>query len=313
MTKSHRSFILFIMLSIEYRYFYQSAVDSSIRKASQNLNINSSAIVRQIQKLEDRLETKLFIRNARGLELTSEGKLLFDHLSIQNEVNTNFLSDLKQNKTGTTGEINIATGETFAVQFLSPIISKFRKIYPDVKIKISSRQPDTIIDNLITNKTDFGISFAKDLPKTLKSLFVCNFPMGILCSANHILANKSEVLLDDCLKFPLIFHPGTVTFWNSIQREIGEKLYSINPNLISNSFAFIKNYLIEDQNYITFFTSVGSVREIQSKQLVFKTVNHKLFLNNKVGIIVSKKSKLNKFTFDFIDLVKKEFETSVDC
>ena len=301
------------MLSIEYRYFYQSAVDSSIRKASQNLNINSSAIVRQIQKLEDRLETKLFIRNARGLELTSEGKLLFDHLSIQNEVNTNFLSDLKQNKTGTTGEINIATGETFAVQFLSPIISKFRKIYPDVKIKISSRQPDTIIDNLITNKTDFGISFAKDLPKTLKSLFVCNFPMGILCSPNHILANKSEILLDDCLKFPLIFHPGTVTFWNSIQREIGEKLYSINPNLISNSFAFIKNYLIEDQNYLTFFTSVGSVREIQSKQLVFKTVNHKLFLNNKVGIIVSKKSKFNKFTLDFIDLVKKEFETSVEC
>ncbi len=301
------------MLSIEYRYFYQSALDSSIRKASQNLNINSSAIVRQIQKLEDRLQTKLFIRNARGLELTSEGKLLFDHLSIQNEINTNFLSDLKQNKTGTTGEINISTGETFAVQFLSPIISKFRKIYPDVKIKISSRQPDTIIDNLITNKTDFGISFAKDLPKTLKSLFVCNFPMGILCSPNHILANKSEILLDDCLKFPLIFHPGTVTFWNSIQREIGEKLYSINPNLISNSFAFIKNYLIEDENYLTFFTSVGSVREIQSKQLVFKTVNHKLFLNNKVGIIVSKNRKFKKFTIDFIDLVKKEFATSVEC
>jgi len=301
------------MLSIEYRYFYQSALDSSIRKASQNLNINSSAIVRQIQKLEDRLQTKLFIRNARGLELTNEGKLLFDHLSIQNEVNTNFLSNLKQNKTGTTGEINISTGETFAVQFLSPIISKFRKIYPDVKIKISSRQPDTIIDNLITNKTDFGISFAKDLPKTLKSLFVCNFPMGILCSPNHILANKSEILLDDCLKFPLIFHPGTVTFWNSIQREIGEKLYSINPNLISNSFAFIKNYLIEDENYLTFFTSVGSVREIHSKQLVFKTVNHKLFLNNKVGIIVSKNSKFKKFTLDFIDLVKKEFATSVEC
>ena len=110
------------MLSIEYRYFYQSALDSSIRKASQNLNINSSAIVRQIQKLEDRLQTKLFIRNARGLELTNEGKLLFDHLKVQNETNQNFLSDLKQNKTTTSGEINISTGETFAVQFLSPII-----------------------------------------------------------------------------------------------------------------------------------------------------------------------------------------------
>ena len=303
------------MLSIEYRYFYQSALDSSIRKASQNLNINSSAIVRQIQKLEDRLQTKLFIRNARGLELTEEGKLLFDHLSIQNETNQNFLSNLKQNKTSTSGEINISTGETFAVQFLSPIISNFRKMYPDVKIKISSRQPETIIDNLITNKTDFGISFAKNLPSTLKSIHVCNFPMGMLCSPEHILAHKTEITLEDCLKFPLIFHPGTVTFWNSIQREVGEKLFSINPNLISNSVAFIKNYLMEDVNYLTFFTSVGSIKEIESNHLIFKKINHKLFLNNKVGIIVSKKNRQKKYTEEFIDLVKKAFQNSpaADC
>ncbi len=298
------------MLSIEYRYFYQSALDSSIRKASQNLNINSSAIVRQIQKLEDRLQTKLFIRNARGLELTEEGKLLFDHLDKQNEINHNFLANLKNNKKTTTGEINISTGETFAVQFLSPIISKFRLKYPDVKIKISSRQPETIIDNLITNKTDFGISFAKNLPSTLKTIYVSNFPMGVLCSPDHLLANHTEISLENCLKFPLIFHPGTVTFWNSIQREVGEKLFSINANLISNSFNFIKNYLIDDHNYLTFFTSVGSVREIESKKLVFKEINHKLFLNNKVGIIVSKKIRLKKYTEDFIDLVITEFEKS---
>ncbi len=298
------------MHSIEYRYFYQSALDSSIRKASQTLNINSSAIVRQIQKLEDKLQTKLFIRNARGLDLTNEGKLLFDHLAVQNEINQNFLSDLKQNKSSTKGEINISTGETFAVQFLSPIISKFRKKYPDVKIKISSRQPEAIIDNLITNKTDFGISFAKNIPKTLKAVYLCNFPMGELCSPTHPLANKSEILLEDCLKFPLIFHPGTVTFWNSIQREVGEKLFSINPNLISNSFAFIKNYLIDDNNSLTFFTSVGSVKEIESKKLIFKKINHKLFLNNKVGILVSKKNKLNNYTKDFIEYVITEFENS---
>ena len=298
------------MHSIEYRYFYQSALDSSIRKASQTLNINSSAIVRQIQKLEDKLQTKLFIRNARGLDLTNEGKLLFDHLAVQNEINQNFLSDLKQNKSSTKGEINISTGETFAVQFLSPIISKFRKKYPDVKIKISSRQPEAIIDNLITNKTDFGISFAKNIPKTLKAVYLCNFPMGVLCSPTHLLANKSEILLEDCLKFPLIFHPGTVTFWNSIQREVGEKLFSINPNLISNSFAFIKNYLIDDNNSLTFFTSVGSVKEIESKKLIFKKINHKLFLNNKVGILVSKKNKSNNYTKHFIEYVITEFENS---
>ena len=48
------------MLSIEYRYFYQSALDKSFRKAAENLNINSSAVVRQIHKLEDNLQLKLF-------------------------------------------------------------------------------------------------------------------------------------------------------------------------------------------------------------------------------------------------------------
>jgi Transcriptional regulator len=84
------------MHSIEYRYFYQSALDLSIRKASNNLNINSSAIVRQVQKLEERLEVKLFIRNSKGLEMTEEGKALFEHLSEQNERNSDFLSDLKK-------------------------------------------------------------------------------------------------------------------------------------------------------------------------------------------------------------------------
>ena len=79
------------MLSLDYRYFYQAATDLSIRQASNNLNINSSAIVRQIQKLEDKLNTILFLRNSKGLQLTHEGKLIFDHLSLQIEQNITFL------------------------------------------------------------------------------------------------------------------------------------------------------------------------------------------------------------------------------
>mgnify|MGYP003305905907 CR=1 FL=1 len=62
------------MLSIEYRYFFQSALDSSIRKASQNLNINSSAIVRQIQKLEDELGVQIFNRTKKPVTLTKVGE-----------------------------------------------------------------------------------------------------------------------------------------------------------------------------------------------------------------------------------------------
>ena len=65
------------MFSIEYRYFLQAAKDLSLRRASSNLNVNSSAVVRQIKKLEFNLDCKLFLRNSRGLSLTNEGSLLY--------------------------------------------------------------------------------------------------------------------------------------------------------------------------------------------------------------------------------------------
>jgi len=296
------------MHSIEYRYFYQSAIDLSIRKASSNLNINSSAIVRQIQKLEDNLQVKLFNRNSKGLELTDEGISLFQHLSQQNKNNKIFMSELKSKQSITVGEIKISTGETFAVHFLAPIIFKFRFKYPDVKIKALSKKPENILDDLITNKSDFGISFTRDLPKTLKIITEYSFPMGIMCSPHHKLANKEEIFLNDCLDFPMLFHPGTLTFWNKIQREVGIKLYSINPNLIANSLAFIKNYLLEDPSCLTFFTNIGAIKEINNKELIFRKVNHKLFLNNQVGIIMSKNAKPKPYTDYFVSLVKEELK-----
>ena len=68
------------MFAIEYKYFLQAAKNLSIRRASVTLNVNSSAVVRQVKKLEYNLNTKLFLRNSRGLVLTSQGKILFEFL-----------------------------------------------------------------------------------------------------------------------------------------------------------------------------------------------------------------------------------------
>lgn len=297
------------MLSLDYRYFYQAATDLSIRQASNNLNINSSAIVRQIQKLEDKLNTKLFLRNSKGLQLTHEGKLIFDHLSLQIKQNNTFLDKLKSNQSKQLGTIKISTVETLAVHFLASIIVKFRLKYPDICIQVISKKPGSILDDLISKRTDFGISFTKEIPRSLKILFHQNFPIGIMCSPQHILANKEEILLNDCLKFPLLFHPGTTFFWTKIQRELGIPASDLNPQLVANSFAFIKNYLMEDNSYISFFTKLGAIKEIHNKQLIYRNVKHKLFLNNKIGIIIAKNIKLNRYTEFFIKLIQDDLET----
>jgi len=297
------------VFSLEYRYFYQSALDKSFRKAGENLNINSSALVRQIYKLENRLNIKLFNRSSKGLELTPQGNLLFKYVSENIHKNEVFLENIYQSEDALQTHITISTVETIAIYFLSEVINNFQKRNKYSSFEINAKKPDSIIDDLILNKSEIGITFTKEIPKTLEAVFEKNFPLGILCSPKHELIEKDEITIIDCLTYPLVFHPGTLTVWKTIQREMGYSSHYIKPTIISNSYAFIKSYLKKNTQALFFSTKLGALLELNEKTLVHKTVNNKTFLSNNIGIITNKNHLQNKKTEVFINELIKFFTT----
>ena len=64
-----------------YRIFYTVANTGNISKAAKELYISQPAISKSIQKLEESVGCKLFSRSSRGVVLTDEGKLLYEHVS----------------------------------------------------------------------------------------------------------------------------------------------------------------------------------------------------------------------------------------
>ena len=297
------------MFSLEYRYFYQSALDKSFRKAGENLNINSSALVRQIYKLEDRLNLKLFNRSSKGLELTAQGNLLYNYVAESIEKNEKFLQNIYQSDENFETHITISTVETIAIYFLSTVIKNFQQQNKFTTFEINAKKPDSIIDDLILDKSNIGITFAKDIPKSLEILFEKNFPLGILCSPNHELTKKNKISILDCLTYPLVFHPGTLTVWKKIQREMGYSSHYIKPKIISNSYAFIKSYLKKNTQALFFSTKLGALLEISEKSLIHKSVDNKTFLSNNIGIIVNKSFLQNKKTELFIENLINFFKT----
>ena len=289
------------MFSLEYRYFHQSAIDKSFRKAGENLNINSSALVRQIYKLESRLNLKLFIRSSRGLELTPQGNILFEYVSNQIEKNENFLSNIHQVEGNLEKTITISTVETMAIYFLSKVVNEFQDQYKYIKFNINTKKPDSILDDLILNKSDIGITFTKEQPKTLKIIYERKVPLGILCSPKHYLASKENIKISECLIYPLVFHLGTLTIWKKLQREMGFSSKHIKPIIISNSYAFIKSYLKENEQALFFSSKLGALLEIKEGSLIYKNVNNKTFTNNHLGILVNKNNLQDKITEIFIN------------
>ena len=63
----------------QYKIFYEVAKAGNISKAAKELYISQPAISKAISKLEDSLNVTLFTRSSRGVHMTPEGELLFQH------------------------------------------------------------------------------------------------------------------------------------------------------------------------------------------------------------------------------------------
>lgn len=140
-----------------YKIFYTVAKCGSMSKAAEELFISQPAVSQAIKQLEKLLDTPLFTRTHRGMELSKQGgKLIFPYVEegvkLLNSVEEK-LSVLKENATGT---LRIGASETIFQYFLSEKIVAYNKKYPQVKIELISDVSPKIIQLMKTDGCDIG-------------------------------------------------------------------------------------------------------------------------------------------------------------
>ena len=64
-----------------YQIFNKVAETGNISAAARELFISQPAVSKSIQKLENGLGCRLFLRSTRGVTLTEEGLLLYEHVA----------------------------------------------------------------------------------------------------------------------------------------------------------------------------------------------------------------------------------------
>jgi len=293
------------MLSIEYRYFLQSAKDLSIRRASLYLNVNSSAVVRQIKKLEYKLNTSLFMRNSRGLTLTNQGKILFDFLISQEEIFLDFSDRFDIEKGKIKGTYRIGMMESIGTNTISPLLKVFQSKYPDIKFDIYAKKPEKILDELINQKLDIGITFSQFLPKSIRKLSERQIPIGIVTSLNHPLQSKGKLVIEDIRKYPIVMHTGALTFFRQAKKDIGLDIDFLDLSITSNSLNFIKKSLMNNENLVSL--SLAASQELDAKFLLFREIENEITKKTQIGILCLASKKFTESENFFNQLLIDEF------
>ena len=136
----------------QYKIFYEVAKAGNISKAAKELYISQPAISKAISKLEDSLSTVLFTRNSRGVQLTEEGQILFEHTSSAFEQLNAGELELKRVREFNMGQIRIGVSNTLCRFIMVSYLKNFIEQYPHIKISIDSQSTTHTLDMLEQQK-----------------------------------------------------------------------------------------------------------------------------------------------------------------
>ncbi|HEX8601039.1 MAG TPA: LysR family transcriptional regulator, partial [Pseudoduganella sp.] len=118
------------------RGFVAAARRLSITAAAQDLCLTQSAVSRQIQALEERLGTPLFVRGNRSIALTDAGQQLFDLASPWLDRLAELAGSLRHDETARPVTISASIG--VAALWILPRLGAFQAAHPDVDIRMAT-------------------------------------------------------------------------------------------------------------------------------------------------------------------------------
>lgn len=170
--------------------FHTVAETKSFTKASDILGQDKSTISRNIDLLEQQLNTKLFYRTNKGVTLTTDGRKYFDFIDKGLSYFKAGEKLVKANNDIDTGELTIGALSHISHFYLIDKIEKIKNDHPGLKIKIlTGSSGKNLIELLENHKIDFALDsttmditnkdIQKEQLKVIDNIFISKVPLEI--------------------------------------------------------------------------------------------------------------------------------------
>jgi DNA-binding transcriptional LysR family regulator len=120
----------------ELEIFKAVAELGGVTKAAARLHRVQSNVTTRVKQLEERLGTKLFLREHRRLALSSDGKLLLAYADRLLRLSSEAAAALQSR--APRGTLRLGTLESTAASRLPPLLARYHRRYPDVRIELAT-------------------------------------------------------------------------------------------------------------------------------------------------------------------------------
>ena len=230
------------MYNPQLETFLRVADAGSFSRAAEEAYITPTAVIKQINLLEESLGVKLFDRTHRGLTLTKAGRSLYQDAKYIIQYCRDSVARAKNAMLEDTNVIRVGSSPMTPAQILMQLWSKVNETCPDIKFQIvpfenTPENAREILGNLGKRIDIVGGIFDETMLalRGCAGLELARAPFGCAVSIHHRLASRDQLQLSDLYGENLmLMHRG----WSHYVDQLRDDLWQHHPQIHIVDFDF---------------------------------------------------------------------------
>lgn len=170
-----------------YRYFMAVAEALHYRKAAERLFISQPGLSRQIKQMEEILQTQLFIRDKKKVQLTPAGDYLKKELEAALSHLEQTTKQVKLIGKGQLGEIRIGFLGSAMQEVIPSMLLQLKETYPEIHTSLEELSNKAQVSAILKNQLDIGFVRLSRIPRGLRIKPVFEDTFSLVLPKNHAL------------------------------------------------------------------------------------------------------------------------------
>lgn len=192
-----------VLQEVSLQYFLEVVRSGSVTEAAARLGVAPSAVSRQIARLERGLDTLLFHRKARGMELNAAGELVAVHAQRAWLDIERLLEEVYALRGVRKGHVRLAATEGFAYEFLPAMVAQFQAQKPGIVFALQVCEQAEVVRRVRDGEVDAGITVGMVSESSLDVALRHPSPLLAVVRPEHPLARRQQITLIQALAYPM--------------------------------------------------------------------------------------------------------------
>jgi DNA-binding transcriptional LysR family regulator len=163
--------------------FIRTADSGNITAAARELDISPATASAALKRLEQQLDTNLFIRSTRKLRLTEAGERYLPHCRRALSELKEAQQALEQDKTQLNGALRISVSSDFGRNVLLPWLDDFMQQHPQLSISLNAS--DSLSD-FYHDRVDIALRYGQPEDSSLIAFPICESDRVVCASPAYV-------------------------------------------------------------------------------------------------------------------------------